>query len=189
MTLVSDHIVLDKTTRQKSFYAAELPLFVTHPHTDGGETPAGPVHQVEEQEAGHRDEVVVCRWTEESSHEKKGRKQRNSTLWSRMCSTSSCCRSVTQPDPTFDNCSSFSSRFTNPCRGLSGISSSTAVNPLVFLFGKHLNCVSEVKQLGGGSTKSLQPSVQRAFRQLSHLPLEARETWKQIFQKAHFVQF
>lgn len=102
MTLVSDHIVLDKATRQKSFYAAELPLFVTHPHTDGGETPAGPVHQVEEQEAGHRDEVVVCRWTEESSHEKKGRKQRNSTLWSRMCSTSSCCRSVTQPDPTFE---------------------------------------------------------------------------------------
>lgn len=166
---------------------------MTHPHTDGGETPAGPVHQVEEQEAGHRDEVIVCRWTEESSHAKKGRKQCNSTVWSPMCSTSPCCLSVMQTDPTFERQQLqliFQQVLRTPAEAFRGFHLPTAVNPLVFLFGKHLNCVSEVKQLGGGSaSETLQPSVQRAFRQLSHLPLEARETWKQIFQKACFVQF
>lgn len=32
----------------------------TDPHTDGGQTPAGPVHHVEEEETRHRDEVGVC---------------------------------------------------------------------------------------------------------------------------------
>lgn len=54
--------------RGKEFLRREASLvFVTHPHTDGGQAPARPVHEVEEQEAGHRDEVGVCRWTKDWS--------------------------------------------------------------------------------------------------------------------------
>lgn len=49
----------------------------THPHTDGGEAPAGPVHQVEEQEAGHRDEVGVNCRTGGSSHNVRGMEENN----------------------------------------------------------------------------------------------------------------
>lgn len=33
---------------------------LTDPHTDGCQTPAGPVHHVEEEETCHRDEVCFC---------------------------------------------------------------------------------------------------------------------------------
>lgn len=33
---------------------------LTDPHTDGRQTPAGPVHHIEEEETCHRDEVFFC---------------------------------------------------------------------------------------------------------------------------------
>ncbi len=32
----------------------------TYPHTNSSQGPAGPVHQVEQEETGHRDEISVC---------------------------------------------------------------------------------------------------------------------------------
>lgn len=58
----------DSSSCLESLHLSQI-ITHTYPHTNSSQAPAGPVHQVEQEEAGHRDEISICEKTEQLWHD------------------------------------------------------------------------------------------------------------------------